>query len=226
MNIDGLGDRIIEDYYNFGYLTDIPSIYELKKYKDELQSLEGFGEKKVDNLLDAIEKSKQASLEKLLFGLGIRHFGEKSALIIAKKFKTMDNIMKLSFEDLVDITDIGEVMAKSIIEYFSNPENINLINKLKDLGLNMNYLGKELKEDINFLNKKFVITGTISVMPRDTLKEEIALRGGDVSLSVSKKTDVVIVGDSPGSKYEKAVKLGIEIWDENKLLELLGGKNE
>ena len=155
MNIDGLGDRIIEDYYNFGYLTDIPSIYELKKYKDELQSLEGFGEKKVDNLLDAIEKSKQASLEKLLFGLGIRHFGEKSALIIAKKFKTMDNIMKLSFEDLVDITDIGEVMAKSIIEYFSNPENINLINKLKDLGLNMNYLGKELKEDINFLNKKF-----------------------------------------------------------------------
>ena len=226
MNIDGLGDRIIEDYYNFGYLTDIPSIYELKKYKDELQSLEGFGEKKVDNLLDAIEKSKQASLEKLLFGLGIRHFGEKSALIIAKKFKTMDNIMKLSFEDLVDITDIGEVMAKSIREYFSNPENINLINKLKDLGLNMNYLGKELKEDINFLNKKFVITGTISVMPRDTLKEEIALRGGDVSLSVSKKTDVVIVGDSPGSKYEKAVKLGIEIWDENKLLELLGGKNE
>ena len=226
MNIDGLGDRIIEDYYNFGYLTDIPSIYELKKYKDELQSLEGFGEKKVDNLLDAIEKSKQASLEKLLFGLGIRHFGEKSALIIAKKFKTMDNIMKLSFEDLVDITDIGEVMAKSIIEYFSNPENIYLINKLKDLGLNMNYLGKELKEDINFLNKKFVITGTISVMPRDTLKEEIALRGGDVSLSVSKKTDVVIVGDSPGSKYEKAVKLGIEIWDENKLLELLGGKNE
>lgn len=226
MNIDGLGDRIIEDYYNFGYLTDIPSIYELKKYKDELQSLEGFGEKKVDNLLDAIEKSKQASLEKLLFGLGIRHFGEKSALIIAKKFKTMDNIMKLTFDDLVDITDIGEVMAKSIIEYFSNPENITLIKKLKELGLNMTYLGKELKEDTNFLNKKFVITGTISVMPRDTLKEEIALRGGDVSMSVSKKTDVVIVGDSPGSKYEKAKSLGIEIWNEDKLLEFLGGNNE
>ena len=222
MNIDGLGDRIIEDYYNFGYLTDIPSIYELKKYKDELQSLEGFGEKKVDNLLDAIEKSKQASLEKLLFGLGIRHFGEKSALIIAKKFK----IMKLTFDDLVDITDIGEVMAKSIIEYFSNPENITLIKKLKELGLNMTYLGKELKEDTNFLNKKFVITGTISVMPRDTLKEEIALRGGDVSMSVSKKTDVVIVGDSPGSKYEKAKSLGIEIWNEDKLLEFLGGNNE
>lgn len=226
MNIDGLGDRIIEDYYNFGYLTDIPSIYELKKYKDELQSLEGFGEKKVDNLLDAIEKSKQASLEKLLFGLGIRHFGEKSALLLAKKFKTMDNIMKLSFEDLVDITDIGEVMAKSIIEYFSNPENIDLINRLKALGLNMYYLGKEIKEDVNFLNKKFVITGAISVMPRDTLKEEIALRGGDVSMSVSKKTDVVIVGDSPGSKYEKAKSLGIEIWNEEKLLKFLGGKYE
>ncbi|MGM9878670.1 MAG: NAD-dependent DNA ligase LigA [Bacilli bacterium] len=224
MNIDGLGDRIIEDYYNFGYLTDISSIYELKKYKEELQILEGFGEKKVDNLLEAIEKSKQSSLEKLLFGLGIRHFGEKSALLLAKKFKTMDNIMNLSFEDLVDITDIGEVMAKSITDYFKVPENIKLIEKLKDLGLNMKYLGKELKEDINFLNKKFVITGTISVMPRDTLKEEIALRGGDVSMSVSKKTDVVIVGDNPGSKYEKAVKLGIEIWNEDKLLDFLGGK--
>ena len=96
----------------------------------------------------------------------------------------------------------------------------------KDLGLNMNYLGKEIKEDVNFLNKKFVITGTISVMPRDTLKEEIALRGGDVSMSVSKKTDVVIAGDSPGSKYEKAKSLGIEIWNEEKLLKFLGGKYE
>ena len=226
MNIDGLGDRITEDYYNFGYLKDIPSIYELYKYKDELMSLEGFGEKKVDNLLEGIEKSKNNSLERLLFGLGIRHFGEKSALILAKKFKNIDNIMNASLNDLVDISDIGDIMAKSITEYFQKEENISLINKLKSLGINMNYLGKEVVEDPNFAGKKFVITGTISVMPRDTLKEEISLRGGNVTGSISKSTNVLIAGDSPGSKLEKALKLGIEIWNEEELLSLLGGKNE
>ena len=226
MNIDGLGDRITEDYYNFGYLKDIPSIYELYKYKDELMSLEGFGEKKVDNLLEGIEKSKNNSLERLLFGLGIRHFGEKSALILAKKFKNIDNIMNASLNDLVDISDIGDIMAKSITEYFQKEENISLINKLKSLGINMNYLGKEVVEDPNFAGKKFVITGTISVMPRDTLKEEISLRGGNVTGSISKSTNVLIAGDSPGSKLEKALKLGIEIWNEEELLSLLGGKVE
>lgn len=226
MNIDGLGDRITEDYYNFGYLKDIPSIYELYKYKDELMSLEGFGEKKVDNLLEGIEKSKNNSLERLLFGLGIRHFGEKSALILAKKFKNIDNIMNASLNDLVDISDIGDIMAKSITEYFKKEENISLINKLKSLGINMNYLGKEVVEDPNFAGKKFVITGTISVMPRDVLKEEISLRGGNVTGSISKSTNVLIAGDSPGSKLEKALKLGIEIWNEEELLSFLGGKNE
>ena len=207
-------------------ILDIPSIYELYKYKDELMSLEGFGEKKVDNLLEGIEKSKKNSLEHLLFGLGIRHFGEKSALILAKKFKNIDNIMDASFDELIAITDVGDIMAKSITEYFSNDENVKLINKLKELGLNMNYLGRDIVLDNNFSNKKFVITGTISVMPRDTLKEEISLRGGNVTASVSKNTDVVIAGDSPGSKYDKAVSLGIEIWDEDKLLKFLGGKNE
>lgn len=226
MNIDGLGDRITEDYYNFGYLKDIPSIYELYKYKDELMSLEGFGEKKVDNLLEGIEKSKSNSLERLLFGLGIRHFGEKGALILAKKFKNIDNIMSANFDDLVDISDIGDIMAKSITKYFQKEENISLINKLKSLGINMNYLGKEVVEDPNFAGKKFVITGTISVMPRDTLKEEISLRGGNVTGSISKSTNVLIAGDSPGSKLEKALKLGIEIWNEEELLSFLGGKNE
>ena len=226
MNIDGLGDRITEDYYNFGYLKDIPSIYELYKYKDELMSLEGFGEKKVDNLLEGIAKSKNNSLERLLFGLGIRHFGEKSALILAKKFKNIDNIMNASLNDLVDISDIGDIMAKSITEYFKKEENISLINKLKSLGINMNYLGKEVVEDPNFAGKKFVITGTISVMPRDVLKEEISLRGGNVTGSISKSTNVLIAGDSPGSKLEKALKLGIEIWNEEELLSFLGGKNE
>ncbi len=226
MNIEGLGERIIEDYYNFGYLTDIPSIYNLKKYKDELMSLEGFGEKSINNLLDSIEKSKKNSLEKLLFGLGIRHFGEKSALILAQRYTNIDNIKNTSIEELTSINDIGEIMAKSIVEYFSNPENLNMIDHLKMYGVNMTYLGKKQIEDENFKNKKFVITGTINAMSRDKIKEEIGIRGGNAVDSVSKNTDVVVVGQEPGSKYEKAVKLGIEIWDEDKLLKMLGGTHE
>lgn len=226
MNIDGLGERIIEDYYNFGYLKNICDIYELKRYKSELMSLEGFGEKKVDNLLDAIEKSKDNSLERLLFGLGIRHFGEKSALIIAKRFKNIDNVISASCDDLTNISDIGEIMAKSITGYFKEESNLKLINDLKGLGVNMEYLGRNVVLDENFANKKFVITGSISVMPRDELKEEISLRGGNVTTSISKNTDVLVVGDSPGSKLDKALSLGIKIWNEEELLKYLGGNNE
>ena len=221
MNIDGLGERIIEDYYNFGYLSDIPSIYNLKNYKKELQELEGFGEKSVNNLLDAIENSKGNSLEKLLFGLGIRHFGDKNATILAKKYKTIDNIINAKFEDLVSISDVGEIMAKSIVSYFSDPNNMLLIDKLKSLGLNMEYIGEETILDENFANKKFVLTGTISAMTRDQIKDEIVKRGGNVTGSVSEKTDVVIVGISPGSKYDKALELGITIWNEEELLKYL-----
>ena len=226
MNIDGLGERIIEDYYNFGYLKNICDIYELKRYKSELMSLEGFGEKKVDNLLDAIEKSKDNSLERLLFGLGIRHFGEKSALIIAKRFKNIDNVISASCDDLTNISDIGEIMAKSITGYFKEESNLKLINDLKGLGVNMEYLGRNVVLDENFANKKFVITGSISVMPRDELKEEISLRGGNVTTSISKNTDVLVVGDSPGSKLDKALSLGIKIWNEEEFLKYLGGTNE
>ena len=226
MNIDGLGDRIIEDYYNFAYLEYIPSIYNLKKYKKELMTLEGFGEKKVDNLLNAIENSKQNSLEKLLFGLGIRHFGEKNATIIAKKFKDIENIKKATYEDLISTPDVGDIMAKSIIKYFKDENNLNMLNKLSELGINMKYLGPQVEEDDNFANKKFVITGTITGMSRDEIKEKIVLRGGNVTTSVSEKTDVVIVGTSPGSKYDKALELGIEIWNEEELYHFLGGSNE
>ena len=226
MNIEGLGEKILEDYYNFGYLTDIPSIYDLKKYKEELMELEGFGEKSINNLLSSIENSKSNSLEKLLFGLGIRHFGEKSALVIAKRFGDIDNIKNATFDELVSINDVGDVMARSILEYFSDIENINMIDKLKMHGVNTKYLGKALEVDSNFENKKFVVTGTINGYSRDEIKDAITMRGGSVVNSVSKKTDVVVVGDAPGSKYEKAVSLGIEIWDEEKILSFLGGKDE
>ena len=226
MNIDGLGERILEDYYNFGYITDISSIYDLKKYKDELKLLEGFGEKSINKLLDSIEKSKNNSLEKLLFGLGIRHFGEKSALILAEKFKDIDRLKNVKLERLLAIKDIGEVMANEVLNYFNNQDNLDLIDRLKLHGLNMKYLGEEKRIDENFHNKKFVITGTLSFTGRNDLKKEILIRGGQVIDSVSSKTDVVISGFNPGSKYEKAQKLNIEIWDENKIKEMLGEKYE
>lgn len=226
MNIEGFGERIAEDFYNFGYLKDISSIYDLKKYKDELMELEGFGEKSINNLLNAIEESKKNSLERLLFALGIRHFGEKGASIIAKNYPSIDLIINAKYEDLIAISDIGDIMAKSIVEYFEDENNIELVNKLKEHGLNMNYLGKQIIKQEDFADKKFVITGTISIMPRDRLKEEIIIRGGKTIESVSKNTDVLILGDNPGSKYEKAKELKITIWDEEELKKRLGDINE
>ncbi len=221
MNIDGLGERIIEDFYNFGYIKNITDIYLLKEKSEELMELEGFGEKSVSNLLEAIEKSKENSLERLLFGLGIRYLGEKSAKIIAKIYPDIEFLKNASFDELTSIPDIGNVMAKSIVEYFKNDENIETLEKLKSFGVNMKYLGKQISKKDAFADKKFVITGTLSFISRDNLKEKITTYGGKTIDSVSKKTDVVIVGDNPGSKYEKAKALNIEIWNEEKLKEKL-----
>lgn len=223
MNIEGLGERIAEDFYNYGYVKTIIDIYKLKDYKEELINLEGFGEKKVNNLLENIEKSKENSLEKLLFGLGIRHFGAKSAQIIATTYQNIDKLMNASLESLKNIYDIGDIMALSIYNYFKDEQNKKLIDELKKLNINMNYLGTNkinIKEEFN--EKKFVITGTISFISRDKLKEVITSFGGKCIDSVSKNTDVVIVGDSPGSKYDKAKSLNIEIWNEEILKEKIG----
>lgn len=221
MNIDGLGDRIIEDFYNMKIITEIKDIYNLKSRKKELIELEGFGEKSVSNLINAIENSKNNSLERLLFAIGISGIGEKTAKLLAKKYKNIDNLINANFDELNNIKDIGPILAKNTVDYFNNEENINLINDLKNIGINMNYNGKEISENEKFLNKKFVVTGTLQNYGRDEIKAIIESNGGITSESVSKKTDVVIVGDSPGSKYDKALSLGIEIWDENKLKDML-----
>ncbi len=221
MNIDGLGEKIVEDFYNMHFINNIVDIYHLNKHREDLIELEGYGDKSVDNLLKAIEDSKTNSLERLIFGLGIAHVGEKTAKILATRYKTLDNLMSASLEELTNVNDIGEIIAKSIINYFSIEYNQNLIQELKDLGLNTKYLGAEIIEDINFLNKTFVITGTLSNMSRDEAKDKVELLGGKTSSSVSKKTDVVIVGDNPGSKFDKAKELNIEIWDEDKFLSML-----
>ena len=221
MNIVGLGDAIIEDLFNLQYVKSISDIYHLDKYKEELKLMEGYGEKSVTNLLDSIEESKHNSLEKLLFGLGIRYVGKKTGKILAKNFKNMDNLMNASFDDLSKIRDIGDVIAKSVVDYFQDENNIELINRLKDIGMNMEYLGEEVDTETAFTGKTFVLTGGLSFISRDEAKEKIETLGGNCSGSVSKKTDVVIVGEDPGSKYTKAVELGIEIWDEDKFKEIL-----
>ena len=225
MYIDGFGDAIIEDFYNMGYLKSIVDFYNLYKYKEELMELEGFGSKSITNLLTSIENSKKNSLERLLFALGIRHVGKKSAKILASHHKTLDNIINATYEELIETDNIGDIMAKSIKNYFSIEENIELINQLKQIGVNMDYLGEEVTSDENFMNKTFVLTGSLSELTRDEAGNIIELRGGSVTSSVTKKTDVVIVGENPGSKYNKAIELGITIWNEKEFIEKIKEKN-
>ena len=221
MNIEGFGDSITEDFYNMGYLKRIYDYYTLDKYKDELMSLEGFGEKSIIKLLSSIMDSKNNSLERLIFALGIRHVGEKTAKILARNYKTLDNLMNASYEELCNINDVGDIIAKSIKEYFEKEENIFIINKLKEYGVNMTFDSSSFKEDENFTGKTFVLTGSLSSITRDEATSIIESNGGKVSGSVSKRTSVVIVGSEPGSKYDKALELGIPIWQEEEFLELI-----
>lgn len=219
MYIDGFGDQVIEDFYNLGYIKNITDFYELENYKEQMMELEGYGTKSVNKLLESIEKSKQNSLERLLFGLGIRHVGSKTAKILARNYQSMDRLMQATYEELIEIKDIGSIIAKSVIEYFTD-ENIACIEKLKSYGVNMEYLGTVSNNEL-FMNKTFVLTGSLSKITRNEASEKIESLGGKTSGSVSKKTDVVIVGENPGSKYEDALKLGIPIWNEQEFLEKL-----
>ena len=223
MNIVGMGEKIIEDMYNLGFIKTIPDFYHLEKYQDELMLLEGYGVKSIQNLIKEIEESKKKSLEKLLFALGIRHVGLKTATILARKFVTIDNLMNASLTTLNDIPDIGEEISTSVYNYFQEPKNKDLIQELKELGINMNYLG-EVIDNPNIKDKSFVITGTLNIK-RDELKDKIITNGGKVIDSVSKKTDYLILGENPGSKYEKAIKLNIPILNEEEILNLLNINN-
>lgn len=221
MGIEGLGDRIMEDFYNMHFIHNFVDIYKLKDHREDLIELEGFGNKSVDNLIEAIETSKSNSLEKLIFALGIPNVGEKTAKILAKHYKTLDNLMNASVEELSSIYDIGEIIARSIVDYFEDTINHDVIDALLMEGINTKYLGEEVQEDTDFVGKTFVVTGTLETLTRDEAKESIELRGGKTSSSVSKKTDVVVVGENPGSKYDKAVNLNIEIWNEEEFLKKL-----
>lgn len=222
MNIDGLGDRIMEDFYNFHFIGTIADIYSLKNHEQDLTRLEGYGDKSVTNLLNAIEDSKKNSLERLLFGLGIPHVGAKTAKILARKYKELDNLMVATEEELTTIPDIGEIIAKSVVEYFNDNHHRSIVEELKEIGLNTKYLGQEVEENSEFNGKTFVLTGSLQLFTREEAEEKIEQLGGKASSSVSKKTSAVIVGANPGSKYEKAKELGIPIWTEEEFKEKLG----
>jgi len=195
----------------------------LYEYKETLMELEGFGEKSITNLLENIEKSKDNSLERLIFGLGIRHVGKKTAKILSEYYIDIDKLMNTNIEELSSIPDIGDIIAKSILDYFNEEKNIELINKLKNNNVNTKFIGKEKNINELFLDRTFVLTGTLTKLTRNEAKELIESLGGKNTSSVSKKTDVVIVGDSPGSKYDDAKKLGITIWNEEEFIKN-GGK--
>lgn len=220
MNIEGLGIRICEQFYNDGFLNSIKDIYLLKNRREELIVKEGFGVKSIDKLLENIEISKTKNMDKLMFGLGIRHVGEKVSKVVASNFTNMLNMFKLNKDELVDIDEVGEVIAKSLVNYFRNEDNIKLINDLNELGLNMEYRSNVVLKD-EFSNKTFVLTGKLEIYKRDEAKALIESMGGKVSSSVSKKTNYVVAGTDAGSKLTKAITLGVEVLTEQEFKDLL-----
>ncbi|WP_175986600.1 NAD-dependent DNA ligase LigA [Bacillus sp. Marseille-Q1617] len=223
MNIDGLGEKVISQLFREQLIVDVADLYKLER--DQLLQLERMGEKSVDNLLQAIGASKKNSLEKLLFGLGIRHVGAKAAKTLAQEFGNMDRLMEVSKEELTNINEIGEKMADAVVAYFENDEVKELVQELKDAGVNMEYKGPKPvaanESDSYFAGKTIVLTGKIEQLSRNEAKEKIEMLGGKVTGSVSKKTDLVIAGEDAGSKLKKANELEIEVWDEDKLMEEL-----
>ena len=220
MNIDGMGIRIIEQFYNQGFIKNIIDIYYLYEHAKEIMELDGFGQKSMDNLLNAINHSKENSLEKLLFGLGIKGVGAKMAEVLAAHFKTMDRLMDTDAQELTSINDVGDILCESILSYFNQQSNMELIDQLKEIGLNMEYL-KETNVLTNhkFSQKTVVVTGTLEKYTRNEIKELLTSLGAKVTNSISSKTDYLICGKDAGSKLEKAQKLKVAILSEDEFFE-------
>ena len=219
MDIEGMGEKVCEEFFALGFIKRIPDIYLLKNHREEIIEIDGWSHKSIDNLIAAIEKSKNNSLEKLLFGLGIKEVGSKMGRTLARIFGSLDKIKEASQEDLLKINDVGEVVASSIYNYFRDENNINMINELKSYNINMLYLGtNKVDETSYFFNKKVVLTGTLEKFGRKEATIMLENLGAHVSGSVSKATDIVIAGVEAGSKLVKAQKLGIEVMNEDEFL--------
>ncbi len=220
MDIDGLGEKQIETLNSYGYIKDIADIYLLENYQNEITKIDGFGKLRVQNLINAINNSKNNTLDKFIFGLGIRHIGAKTAKTLIKKYHSIDELKNASYDDLTNLKDIGEIVAESIVDYFNNPLHIELINKLKSLGVN------PINNDINlsvqiFKDQSIVLTGKLEKFTREQASSAIEKLGGNASSSVTKKTSFVVAGEAAGSKLQKAQQLNIKVLTEDEFIELI-----
>ena len=218
MNIKGLGDSIIEEFLNRGFIKNIADLYELKL--EDIASLKKNGKKFAQNLIDSIEESKKNDLYRVINGFGIRHIGVKAAKQLAKKYRSMDNLMEASLESLNAVDDMGEIMAESVFEFFAQPQTKDLVARLKNYGINMEALEEE-STDLRFDGKIFVLTGSLDSFSRKEAEEIIEKFGGKTSGSVSKKTSFVLAGEDSGSKLTKARELGIRVITEDEFKDMI-----
>ncbi len=222
MNIDGLGEQIVTQLFDSKLVQDPADLYSLSM--EDLLPLERMGQKSAQNLLDSIARSKENSLERLIFGLGIRFIGEKAAKVLADHFDTLDGLMQASLDEMVAVPEIGPKMAESIKEYFAQESTQRVIEKLRRAGVNFAYKRPTvmMSEDSPFSGKTFVLTGTLASMDRKEAGRLIEQRGGKLTGSVSKNTDYLLAGEKAGSKLDKARELGVKVLDEAAFLEWLG----
>ncbi|MDY0100370.1 MAG: NAD-dependent DNA ligase LigA [Bacilli bacterium] len=222
MDIEGMGEKVVEQFFNEKFINSVSDIYTLSKHREEIIEIEGWSHKSIDNLLNAIEKSKSNSLEKLLFGLGIKEVGAKTARTLARRFSCLENFFNLEIEDLLLIDDIGPVVANSLYDFFHDEKQLSLINELKSYGLNFSYLGSDnIDLSSYFFNKTIVLTGTLEKYGRKEATILLESKGAKVVGSVSKKTDLVIYGLEAGSKLDKANALNIQTLNEEEFVSLL-----
>ena len=222
MDIEGMGEKVVEQFFNQGFFHKIDEIYDLFEHRDEIIALDGWQSKSIDNLIEAIEKSKGNSLERVLFGFGIKEIGAKMAKTLSKIFKNIDALAAASEEELLEIPDIGPIVAKSLVEWFKDEENQRIIQSLKDHHVNFEYLGSTTSAaNSYFSGKTVVLTGTLSSYGRKEATSLLEDLGAKVTGSVSKATDVVIAGVEAGSKLDKAHALGITVLDEEEFLSLI-----
>lgn len=219
MNIAGFSEKTAEQLFEKLGIKSIADLYRIKK--EELLTLEKFGDKKADNLLNALEKSKDCELDSFIYGLGIANVGKKTARDLAKHFKTLNNIEKATFDELVAIQDIGDIVAKTIVEFFSLEKSVETINELLSLGVKPKEVEDVIIKENPFAEKTVVVTGSLKDFSRTEIKDKLEELGAKVSSSVSKKTDYVIVGEDPGSKYNKAVELGVSILSEDEFKSMI-----
>ena len=222
MDIEGLGEKVVEQFFNQGFFSNIVELYSLMDHRDEIIALDGWQSKSIDNLIQAIENSKANSLERVLFGLGIREIGAKTAKQLSRIYGNMDALRAASMEELLELPDVGPIVAASIVDWFSNEKNIATLEGLRSAGVNFTYKGSTTKAANSFFSgKTCVLTGTLDTMGRKEATEILENLGAKVTGSVSKATDVVIAGHDAGSKLDKAQSLGITVINETEFLELI-----